>query len=388
MTLAFSQTNNTISNDIQLYSSDILKAVNSDTKHRSEAYEKLKFHIDRCLLDLPGAVKAELLVEDATYGSPNSNRIAEIVTSEPIEVSLVNEGISGTSSSFPYQALADWMIKSESRFLFVRYYAPQYFSYRHALIIDLSLEYLSRDSLAIEQYRNCLLGPILSSLCKIVSSVGDHFAQPMRVLQSDGIVKTGSMKKMIRKRKLDFMDVLEEECIRFDSLAKSAMHISYCTEDWYSCLSQFENEIGFIYADPPYTRDHYSRFYHILEAASNYRSHRVDASNARPPYSMYSIDRHQSPFCIRSSAPQEFSRLFSVSSAVSLGLALSYSDYDKSQGEHPRVVEVEYLVSELGKYYQNIDMFKVDGAVHSRFNAQSMSLSKSSTAELLIVGWH
>ena len=38
--------------------------------------------------------------------------------------------------------------------------------------------------------------------------------------------------------------------------------------DFRQALQNLDDDVRVIYADPPYTRDHYSRFYHGLETLS------------------------------------------------------------------------------------------------------------------------
>ena len=70
-----------------------------------------------------------------------------------------------------------------------------------------------------------------------------------------------------------------------------------------------------MYADPPYTRDHYSRYYHVLETMSLRDNPEVSMTMIRAGGSprvsrgVYRADRYQSPFCIKSQAAGAFEEL-------------------------------------------------------------------------------
>jgi serine protease Do len=87
--------------------------------------------------------------------------------------------------------------------------------------------------------------------------------------------------------------------------------------------------VSVVYADPPYTRDHYSRFYHVLETMARGDDPQVSLvrSGGRTSLSrgIYRRDRHQSPFCIRSEVAGAFTTLFRSTRVRDLPLSLSYS---------------------------------------------------------------
>ena len=99
--------------------------------------------------------------------------------------------------------------------------------------------------------------------------------------------------------------------------------------DYSDYLSSSDFSEGVVYADPPYTRDHYSRFYHVLETLALRDDPKISTNTAHgntlPSRGFYRLSRHQSPFCIRSHAPAAFSALFSKVSSKGLPLVLSYS---------------------------------------------------------------
>ena len=91
------------------------------------------------------------------------------------------------------------------------------------------------------------------------------------------------------------------------------------TLDYVDCLRIIE-ENSIVYADPPYTNVHYSRFYHALETLVKYD---------HPPIKYkgrYREDRHQSPFDIKTEVKNAFRLLFKGVRERNSHLILSYSN--------------------------------------------------------------
>lgn len=78
------------------------------------------------------------------------------------------------------------------------------------------------------------------------------------------------------------------------------------------------DRVGLVYADPPYTKDHYSRYYHVYETLYRY-DYPDSVGQGR-----YRGDRQSSQFSIASTAAGAFEELFSAVAARHLPLILSY----------------------------------------------------------------
>jgi adenine-specific DNA-methyltransferase len=75
-----------------------------------------------------------------------------------------------------------------------------------------------------------------------------------------------------------------------------------------------------VYADPPYTKDHYSRYYHVYETLYRY-DYPDSVGQGR-----YRADRQPSQFSIMSTAVGAFEDLFDAVAARGLPLVLSYPE--------------------------------------------------------------
>ena len=155
------------------------------------------------------------------------------------------------------------------------------------------------------------------------------------------------------------------------------------------CLNNLPSNVSTIYADPPYTRDHYSRFYHVLEtiALDDIPEISTVTMNGTTHISngIYRKDRHQSPFCIKSKAPRAFEDMFSCIASSKRNLLLSYSPYDESKGSHPRVVTMQQLIKIAQRYFKNVEVVSAGYFTHNKLNSTEHFLAASNEAEVLIV---
>ena len=271
--------------------------------------------------------------------------------------------------------------------LISRYYGGVYFSYRQAVRIDVIMN-------AIRYYpntadKNVLLAALLSTTSDIACTVGKHFAQPIKARDSKGKIKKLVYNKAIKDKTVDVTALFEEWLNKYVSLPKGKYDNTIIQGDYMECLKTLPDNVRTVYADPPYTRDHYSRFYHVLETMalddipeiSTVKIHgSTHVSNG-----IYRKDRHQSPFCIRSKAPKAFEEMFKTISASGRNLLLSYSPYDETKESHPRVVTISQLMSWAGNYFNNVEVVSAGHFTHNKLNSTEHFLESSDEAEILIV---
>lgn len=96
---------------------------------------------------------------------------------------------------------------------------------------------------------------------------------------------------------------------------------SVCSDDALELLDSPDFDgVAVVYADPPYTKDHYSRFYHVYETLYRYD---FPASQG---VGRYRPDRFQTPFSLVRNVEDAFRRLFAGVAKRGLPLVLSYPD--------------------------------------------------------------
>lgn len=276
------------------------------------------------------------------------------------------------------------MLKSNN-FIATKYFGGVYFSYKQAVDIDLIAYEISLLKIAP---KDIYMAALLSTVSEVVNSVGKHFAQPIRPKYKDGRPKNNLAKSISKDRKIDVMSTYKKFLFKYMT-SNIKKHQNNATKlNFSDCLKESEN-IKVVYADPPYTRDHYSRFYHVLETLALQDSPKISTTkiNGEIKYSrgIYREDRHQSPFCIRSKAPKAFEELFSLTKKSGASLVLSYSPFSSESKTHPRVMDID-TINNLGKkYFSNIECISAGELRHSKLNHSSMHLEASNQAELFFV---
>lgn len=140
---------------------------------------------------------------------------------------------------------------------------------------------------------------------------------------------------------------------KFDSLLKwNLVHAIDCGHrltslDYRECLSQID-EPSVVYADPPYAFVHYSRFYHAIETLVRYDYPDLQIKAGEIVKGRYRVDRHQSPFCIRTQVVGAFVDLFDGVGKSGSDLLLSYSNTGMIEIDEL----IELSVSTLGSGYR------------------------------------
>lgn len=302
-----------------------------------------------------------------SHNNPKSDSLFETIRAEIVE----NLKRDGTWNSPESMAL--------------RHFGGIYFSYEQAAVLDLILD-LAEQSTQLQQ--DTLKAAALSTASSLVNTVGKQFAQPIRPRNKDGSTKIGVIKLIKRDRTLNAVEVFSTWLTKYGNLPRGIFPTTSLREDYADALSKHGKDFSVVYADPPYTRDHYSRFYHVLETLSlrdNPAVSRV-VKNGIQEWSRgyYREERHQSPFCIRSTAPAAFESLFRSARENDVALVLSYSPHEAGDGTHPRVVSTSQITDLANTYYQNVVVSRVDGITHNQLNRSDLKLKPREHAEIII----
>ena len=292
----------------------------------------------------------------------------------------------GTALASTCERLAQNGICNGPVSVITRYYGGVYFSFGQALQFDSILNAAHRTA---PESRDVILAAVVSAASEVVNSVGKQFAQPIRLRTRSGEAKPHLVGKVLRDRSLSVKDSFARWLTRYESLEVGDFSNFAVRQDYAQFLGTVEGRLGAIYADPPYTRDHYSRYYHVLETMCLRDEPAVSRSNLGggdvPSKGMYREVRHQSPFCIKSRAPAAFDLLFARARKCDVPLVVSYSPFDKEGGAHPRLMSVQGIVEAARRHYSKVDVQSVGRFAHSKFNAVRHSLEASDEAELLVV---
>lgn len=270
--------------------------------------------------------------------------------------------------------------------LITRYFGGTYFSYSQAVELDILLNEIWKLD---KKYRDTFIAAVLSTASDIVNTVGKQFAQPLKTLDSNGKPKKNIEKKILKDRELNvneyFKKWIQKYKLQFKGFSKNKVY----KLDSREALDLIDSNAKVVYADPPYTRYHYSRYYHVLETIA-LRDNPVISKvkmNGKITLSkgIYREDRHQSPFSIKTKSELAFREMFQKISDKNMALVLSYSPYDKNKNSTPRIYSVEELEIMAKEYFDEVQVLSVGQFAHSKLNRTDTKLEASDEAEILIV---
>ncbi|WP_438284192.1 hypothetical protein [Pseudomonas alabamensis] len=240
--------------------------------------------------------------------------------------------------------------------LFSTYYANLFFGVRQAAEIDCLRGAI--DQMQNAQERDWALGALICATSSCAYSYGGHFAQPkydgvseerLRILATDLIVSRG-------------LSVSHEFFVRLTSLGeeseKNRNEIESLEGPWQIAIEKAGAMVGdavtCVYLDPPYTRDEYSRYYHILETLVRYDYPSVQDKASMPKRGQ--AGRFASAFATRNTLVIEDLIVEIIEKVLSKGWSCLWSY--SSTG----VASVEKILQRLSKDNRKINVF---GMTHS-----------------------
>jgi adenine-specific DNA-methyltransferase len=254
--------------------------------------------------------------------------------------------------------------------LFSLTYAGGYLGLRQAVDLD-SLRFAfdqlrATKQIDAEQHRWMLLA-LCKALAKIANTTG-HFAQYLAV-------KEDTLTRFLAKRR---RSVFREWLAAMTELAPAG------TQQWrqnnkvfrrdasilLKQLRSMQEEPSVIYADPPYTADHYSRYYHLWETLLRYDYPEPSGKG------LYRADRFVSNFSIRSKVHEEFRAL--ISGAAQLGVELVINYPENGLLENPK----RTLLKLLRDSFAHAEIAAAISHQHSTLGA-SKGVEKESVTELI-----
>lgn len=277
------------SNDIQAYSGVLARTYLSDLKSNIKVNDIDVIKKDASILVNEFKLKFPKLIFD--YAS--TSQIDAIIAIEKAQQELIDK---------------DFDIGFH---LFAKYYSGTYWNFEQCIWID-SLRCIAERHKDKPLYY-AIMSSLISAMSYVSQSTG-HYAQyrDISAKNLDDIL-------IYRRRNLwyYFERKFKELTISLNGTATKDYRVT--TLDYLDCLRVIENG-SIIYADPPYQSVHYSRFYHALETLVRYDYPSVSHKGR------YREDRHQSPFCKKTTVQGAFISMFNAVKNKDAHLALSYSD--------------------------------------------------------------
>lgn len=380
VSLALSGERNVVAADIQEYSRVLCSALLQPASLDRATLDCLFTKIDLNRKRLEHSLEPILALEQRAI--ERANTTPELLCDLVEYGSLLSGNEEGNALAIALKETRSRIEKNANELMATRYFGGVYFSYRQTLFIDCALN--AFDDMPADM-KDTFLAALLSTASTIVNSVGKQFAQPMRPRRSDGTIKQHLINQMCRDRCLDAGKIFLAWLSRHSELRRDGSH-QVIRGDYREVLAQLVN-VSVIYADPPYTRDHYSRFYHVLETLCLRDWPMVSTTSltgrGTTSRGLYRTDRHQSPFCIKSQAPTAFAELFEGARKIGVPLLLSYSPFITNG--HPRLMTVEAVSKIAADYYREVKVLPARPIAHSKLNKTELHLDASNNAEIFII---
>lgn len=276
--------------------------------------------------------------------------------------------------------------------LFTLYYSTSYFSIQQCIEIDsirATIDGLYFSKKIESRSRDYLLACLLHSISEIVSSVGKNFAQPIKVVDEKGNLKSFAIKRCMKDRRMELKESFIDIFNKLSFLKVLDSNKVFCTDAYSLVSSGIVKEVDTFYLDPPYTIDHYSRFYHIPETLVLYDYPELERKKVKGKYQLlngrYRNDRYQSDFCIPSEGKGALKKLMGAIANNGSQVILSYSEDDEDEGTRKRVISKEEILEIMREYFSSVEVKNVEHR-YRKLNMKNSNRKEMHNSELLIVG--
>jgi len=309
-------------------------------------------------------------------------------------VSLYDFFYSQNTSKSPNKDLEKILSNLKGQFkreslLITLYFGGVYFSIKQAFQMDYIFHKIENGKYS-EKERNFLKGILLSVASHIVNTVGKQFAQPIKLLNKEGKPKKLLISRTIRDRDYNVLELFKEWGVRYlNNQTTSTKEHQFYSKDYNEFLEQYQGKIDCFYADPPYTIDHYSRFYHVLESIICYDFPTLMKKSVNGKEvlmnGLYRDDRHQSPFSIKSKVNTAFANLFRGCKRFNAPIILSYSPSNIDKNGRSRLLEINEIINIAKEFYDFVNVIDAGKHVHRKLNAKQNNTALFENGEVFIV---
>jgi adenine-specific DNA-methyltransferase len=304
------------SNDVQRYAALVAECAltSADKPLRSlELATALSDSFAANVIALRERFQAELFAEEQLLKGSDSEKYQAAEKSWKHvgnDSSLAKEAASlvHNSSEFPYR-------------LCTLTFAHGYFGLRQAVEID-SIRYAidqaqAAGTLTTDQAKWALLA--LLQAASISSATPGHFAQYLHPRDQSSTSRI--RRQRIRKPWQLFLDAADEQSA-FGTPEWRKGNRVHCEDVHNLWHTLDEDDFGhaIVYADPPYGKDQYSRYYHVLETLVEYDYPQATGIGRYRP------SRFTTPFSLKTKVVEAFADLFTAIAEREWTLVLSYPD--------------------------------------------------------------
>lgn len=316
-----------VSNDIEYYSYILNEAILNGCLMSTDELNTALMNIDRNYQIIKGYLNQEISLEEKYLSAPLElyKDYASFSNNTP---SVFNRK-TNTHSFKNLEELVD-MVRPGSKeqevpfpCLFITYFANAYFGVKQCCQIDAIASAIAEHP--DERQRNVLLAALMTVASNTASST-THFAQFLTVKSKS------TFKNIKEKRSTDIVDLFKDCLSVFldkGLLCKAEKRHKCLNLDFETCLQTIDmDEHTLVYADPPYFKEHYSRYYHVLNTMCLYDYPELAINPQSKEYAIgrYRADRNVSDFGKRAKALSAFRRLIDSCADKKANLVISYSE--------------------------------------------------------------
>lgn len=270
-------------------------------------------------------------------------------------------------------------------------YAGTYFGLLQALRLEAirgAIDAWAESPLVSDWERSVAITALCSAASKAVYSAGKHFAQPHRIRPGKDLGFHSD--RILSDRRID-IDAA------FAQAFETVWHAARPAGEGHTAVKQAAQELSTgklqeagirsVYADPPYTAQQYSRFYHLLETLTSGVPSTLQLVRGSVTRGLYADDRYKSPFCSRVQAPIAFESLINNVRDASARLVVSYSANHSNSVGNQRSIGMTELVELMKRAYgrNHVEVTDVDVRYRQFNNAASSAITRHDP-ELMIVG--
>lgn len=352
-------------NDIQSFSSEIATAIFTSTEpviSSTNIAEFLYRDYIRNKTALENRFSRMLLKEKKCLESSDYKALSHFFCSSK-NISNCNkfrrerEELSLRPRSFPYR-------------LATITFSVGYFSLRQCIEID-SIRYAADHALKTKQLSDQMRRWIIVALCiacKRIANTTGHFAQYL-CPNSQNFIRI--KRQYQRSAWVELSTALSQiSPIGTTSWRQGNYVTNKETIKLIEKLKHYPIEPSVIYVDPPYTTDHYSRYYHVLETLIHY-DYPIATGKGR-----YRPDRFTTPFSIKSKVIDAFGRLAKGVAKYGGELILSYPTNGLLLQTNTSPSDI------LSKHFSNVKIVTRISHLHSTMGA-SKGTAKAAATEVI-----
>ncbi len=272
--------------------------------------------------------------------------------------------------------------------LVATHYAGTFFGIRQALELDALRQgiWKLRRSERIGSWAEAvLLTALLAAASEAAFSAGKHYAQPHAIHRQKDL--TFAAGRIVEDRKKDIRAIFVDRVHAILRAARPANErhrtmrapVDSLSDEWWSSADV-------VYADPPYTAQQYSRFYHVPEVLVEYRVPDLELVDAEPTRGLYPEGRYKSPFSSKTYARSAFADLCERSLDAGASLVISYSASVSGETGNDRMISLSGLEEVCRIFFgeRSVEVIPLEH-VYRQFNGEVLAVVGRHDREYLVV---